>query len=630
MGSPEGFGSGSGGVVVGEIRWHSQGACSSVGRKDDMIAANVSVPSFWNKVPDPERCLGISQPSSLHSDDVSNGRNLGSLNSHPPTLEVDVKCPTRKPGKIERKNSGYSKRSGMVQMESSKTKLGVHDINGISPELVVSSSASCNTTEKNLITKQNNSSSSRRGDKRNSRVKHKSRCDPFSLKNGLVGFNSATGGNNFLGMYGLKPDVVDITKLLNELPLHDLMSGNYTSPCISKDKGKTSASSNSDLMQSVRKACSVIQAQKGLQARNRAEIDNCCIRSDSTGLITVNSAVRQIDVDNRTPLRRSSDEVQESDEKIRKPSIADSPLYTPKYIFERLTLPLPKDLDLLLSDASKTTSSKNFTDSRAGKPATQRTGLPPFPWSHSLSGHTKLGADAVKLSASRTTCQGRWVKVQNPIALQKGSADLLVNFESLAFDQSLVPSDNLPSEKQENIFGPTECTLATSGVCSTSKVAADECPSINAAAQTLLDMAAYSKENPCAVVKLLKKPSQMTMKASKSKAIKRCDLFDVPNSTIKSANALKVSDGYSSKKLRLSKDVPNAGISHTELTRQGKSYQSAALPFRSPPSKLFRDSNASTDSYGINLVKKTCVLKSPRCIDRPTSSSKPKFWKPSQ
>lgn len=41
MGSREGFGSGgsSGGIVVGEVRWHTEGACSSGGRKgeSDMI-----------------------------------------------------------------------------------------------------------------------------------------------------------------------------------------------------------------------------------------------------------------------------------------------------------------------------------------------------------------------------------------------------------------------------------------------------------------------------------------------------------------------------------------------------------------------------------------------------------------
>ncbi|XP_042007060.1 uncharacterized protein LOC121755755 isoform X2 [Salvia splendens] len=579
MGSKESFSSGTGGVVVGEVRWRGEGACTSVGRKDDIIAANVSVPSFWHKVPDPERCLGIFQPSSLHSNDMRNGRDLGNLNSDPPILEVDVKCLTQKSSRLDRKNGGHTKRSGIIQMEISKSKLG-DEANGTSPKLVTSSPASCNNSEKNQIIKQNNSSSSRRGDKRTSRLKQKSRCEPFSLKNGLVGFNSAAGGNNFLGTYGLKTDVFDITKLVNELPLHDLLSGNYKRPSISKDKGKKSASSNNDLMQSFRKT----GVGKG---------DNC------------------------TPVLLSPDEAQESDEKIQKFRIADAPLYTPKDISGRLALPLPKDLDLLLSDASKATSSKNNADPRVGRPAAQRTGLPPFPWSQSFTGHTRLGSDAMKLSAGRTTCQGKWVKVKNPIALQRSSADLLMDFESL--DRSLVPSDNLVSEKQENILAPTERGLSVSGACSTSKVAADECSSIYVAAQTLIDMGAYSKENPCAVVKLLKRPSQVTMKASKTKLIKRCDFVDAK---VRPTNSLKASDGFPLKKLRLSKD---ACISHTEVGRQGKLHQSVS----SPPRKLFRDSNTTTDSYAISVVKKSSILKTPRAVDRPSSTSKPKFWKPS-
>ncbi|XP_047980053.1 uncharacterized protein LOC125221822 isoform X4 [Salvia hispanica] len=564
MGSKESFSSGTGGVVVGEVRWRGEGACTSVGRKDDIIAANVSVPSFWHKVPDPERCLGISQPSSLHSNDMRNGHDLGNLNPDPPILEVDVKCLTQKCSRLERKNGGHTKRSGIIQMEISKSKLG-DEANGTSPKLVTSSPASCNNSEKNQIIKQNNSSSSRRGDKRTSRLKQKSRCEPFSLKNGLVGFSSAAGGNNFLGTYGLKTDVFDITKLVNELPLHDLVSGQS-----GVDKG-----------------------------------DNC------------------------TPVLLSTDEAQESDEKIQKFRIADAPLYTPKDISERLALPLPKDLDLLLSDASKATSSKNNADPRVGRPGAQRTGLPPFPWSQSFTGHARLGSDAMKLSAGRTTCQGKWVKVKNPIALQRSSADLLMDFESLAFDRSLVPSDNLVSEKQENILAPTERSFSVSGACSTSKVAADECSSIQVAAQTLIDMGAYSKENPCAVVKLLKRPSQVTMKASKTKLIKRCDFVDAPNSKVRPTNSLKASDGFPLKKLRLSKDALNACISHTEVGRQGKLHQSAAaLPVRSPPRKLFRDSNTTTDSYGISVVKKSSILKTQRVVDRP-SSTKPKFWKPS-
>lgn len=160
--------------------------------------------------------------------------------------------------------------------------------------------------------------------------------------------------------------------------------------------------------------------------------------------------------------------VQESYEKTRKSHIADSPVYTPNDVFERLALPLPKNLDLLLSDASKTTS-KNCTDSRIGKSAPHRAGLPPFTWSHSFNGNTKLGSDAVKVSANRTTCQGRWVKVKNPIALKKGSVNLLADFESVVFNKSLVPSDNLLLGKQENIITQTERALSVSGACSTSK-----------------------------------------------------------------------------------------------------------------------------------------------------------------
>ncbi|KAK6117042.1 hypothetical protein DH2020_049218 [Rehmannia glutinosa] len=727
MGSPEGFG--SDGVVVGEVRWHMEGACSSgdvrlefedvseempngiknlidtlmhfatayrwnilkvvnhsmlskfsvyhstnAGSEndfsDDIHAFNVSAPAFWEKIPDSEV-----------------------------RLEVNAKPVRQKSGKIARKNSGCTKRSGMVQMEVSNCKSGLHDVNGTFPELA-SSSASCNISgevgiiegcitvrssqlifgkpdnficlfvrftlhieaitrlkgakvdgfaleisiflklpcdistplfviEKHQLVKQKNSSISRRGDKRNSKINQKSRCDSFSLKNGLVGFNSAAGGNNFIGIYGLKPDVFDITKYVDEPSVDELLRGGYSCPFIAKDKGKKAATSNSDILQSVRNACSVLQSQKVLQTQNSAETDNSLIRKDSTGSVALSSAVVQTDgikEDGCSTDLPSSQKVHESDDKMKMSDIADSSLYKPKDILERLSLPPPKDLDLLLSDASKTTtSSKNSTDPRLGKLVSQRTGLPPFPWSHSFSGHNKLGSDAVKLSTSRTICQGRWVKVKNFSALQKGSVDLLKDFESLTFDQSLVPSI---SDRPENDLVPVERVLSASGACSPSKVPADEYSTTHTAAQTLLDMAAYSKKNPCATVKLLKKPSQMAMKASKLKSIEK--KFEAPKSTIRPNIPLKVrDDGFSSKKPRLSTDVTNAfNFNHTD--RKATVEPSSLFSFKSPPrKKLFRDSNANTGSYGINLVKKSCVIETPRGADRP-SSSKQKFWKSSQ
>ncbi|KAK6129986.1 hypothetical protein DH2020_036268 [Rehmannia glutinosa] len=734
MGSPEGFG--SGGVVVGEVRWHMEGACSSgdvrlgfedvseempngiknlidtlmhfataysslyttqlmLARKmifsDDIHAFNVSAPAFWEKIPDSEVRLEVSHQSSLESDDVVNDHGSGNMKSHPLTLHPDAKPVRQKSGKIARKNSGCTKRSGMVQMEVSNCKSGLHDVNGTFPELA-SSSASCNISvqrnndvnhqtsaklatlinmflgklnlllssvnrtfemflilsqclgfasmvvhfaqtkamisEKHQLVKQKNSSISRRGDKRNSKFNQKSRCDSFSLKNGLVGFNSAAGGNNFIGIYGLKPDVFDITKYVDEPSVDELLRGGYSCPFIAKDKGKKAATTNSDILQSVRNACSVLQSQKVLQTQNSAETDNSLIRKDSTGSVALSSAVVQTDgikEDSCSTDLPSSQKVHESDDKIKMADIADSSLYKPKDILERLSLPPPKDLDLLLSDASKTTtSSKNSTDPRLGKLVSQRTGLPPFPWSHSFSGHNKLGSDAVKLSTSRTICQGRWVKVKNFSALQKGSVDLLKDFESLTFDQSLVPSI---SDRPENDLVPVERVLSASGACSPSKVLADEYSTTHTAAQTLLDMAAYSKKNPCATVKLLKKPSQMAMKASKLKSIDK--KFEAPKSTRPNIPLKVRDDGFSSKKPRLSTDVTNAfNFNHTD--RKATVEPSSLFSFKSPPrKKLFRDSNANTGSYGINLVKKSCVIETPRGTDRP-SSSKQKFWKSSQ
>ncbi|KAL6544126.1 hypothetical protein OROGR_010623 [Orobanche gracilis] len=486
-------------------------------------------------------------------------------------------------------------------------------------------------SEKNQLVQQKNSSTSRHGDKRNSKANYKSRCDSFSLKSGLVGFSSAAGGNNFIGICGLKPDVFDITKDADELSLDELLRGSYSCPFI-KDKGKTTTNLNSTLLQSVRSACSILQPQKVSRVQHFAETDNSSFRNDSPGLVAFSSAVVQTDGNkgDSCPADLPS-KVLESDDIIKISDFADSPLYKPKDILERLALSRPKDLDALLSDAARTTSSKTSPDARLSKPVSQRTGLPPFTWSHSFSGHNRLGSDAVKLSMSRALCQGRWVKVKNCVALHKGSADLLKDFESLTFDQSLVPST---SDRPENEFAPIDRVLSSFDASSPSKVPADECSTTHAAAQTLLDMGAeYSKKNPCAAVRLLKMPSHMAIKASQSKPTDLSEFsFQEPKSTLRSKNPLKVHDDeFSSKKPKFSTDVISTYTNHTEPVTMRKVTldQCSLLSVKSPPRKLYRDPNANTESYGVNLVKKPCVIKTPRDADRP-GSSKPKFWKSSR
>ncbi|KAL3818015.1 hypothetical protein ACJIZ3_003920 [Penstemon smallii] len=623
MGSEDGLG--GGGMVVREVRLKTEGACSSGAQNDEIRAVNASAPASWNKIPDSELCREASQHPSLYNDDAPSLNGLRNTTSPSLALDLEAKLELQRFGRIIRSNSLFTKRSGVVETEISKTKPGLHDVNGVSLELS-SSPAGCNVSEKTQKVRQKNNSNSKRGDRRNNKV-NKNRCDSFSLKNGFVGINSTAGGNNFFGLYGLKSDVFDITKYVNELSLDELLHGSDKVPGIAKDKGKKAASSNINLMQSVRKACSVLQAPKVLQAHKCAEIDNSCIQNISSSLVDASSPEGQTDREEAKSCSAdfaSPDKVEESGDKIKTSnSVTDSPLYQPKHILERLGLPPPKDLDLLLSDAVKTTSTSknNSSDPRLGK-SVQRTGLPPFPWSHSFSGHSKLGADAVKSSSIRSTCHGRWVKVQNSAVLQKGSADLLSDFESLKFDQSLVPKVNLIPARPDSETAPTDRVLSNSGACSTIKVpAADEPSPTYAAAQTLCTMATFfSKENPT-TVKFPENPPQMSIKACKSIAREKSHkLFDAPKSRMRPHNPVKFGeDEFPSKKLKLTSDTTNVYISHNDSIKKRPIHLSASQTFKPPPRKIFKDS-VSTDSYSRNIVKNSYMMKPPRGADRPSSS----------
>lgn len=135
--------------------------------------------------------------------------------------------------------------------------------------------------------------------------------------------------------------------------------------------------------------------------------------------------------------------VQDSGSKLENAAnILDFPLYQPKDILERLALPPPRDLEFLLLDAAKpTAASRNNSDLRLSKPVSYRGCLPPFSWSNASAGHCKSYSDAVKLSTSRSTCQGRWVKMENPITSRETNSFFLAELQSLKYDHSLVPSE---------------------------------------------------------------------------------------------------------------------------------------------------------------------------------------------
>lgn len=84
------------------------------------------------------------------------------------------------------------------------------------------------------------------------------------------------------GAYGLKLDPHDITKLVGDPPLNDLLDGTYKCSSLVKDKGKKAENINGDFLNSVRKAFSVLQLSRPVQSQNFADIENFSDKKIST------------------------------------------------------------------------------------------------------------------------------------------------------------------------------------------------------------------------------------------------------------------------------------------------------------------------------------------------------------
>ncbi|KAI4370109.1 hypothetical protein MLD38_018490 [Melastoma candidum] len=90
---------------------------------------------------------------------------------------------------------------------------------------------------------------------------------------GSTSFSLTSGGNNLLGVYGLKSSDSDITQLADDLSIIKLLEGTFENPSSSNEKTKKLANSNDSIMPLVRKACSVLQPLKPAKSENMEESD---------------------------------------------------------------------------------------------------------------------------------------------------------------------------------------------------------------------------------------------------------------------------------------------------------------------------------------------------------------------
>lgn len=573
----------------------------------------------WNKMANGDGCKTSVEKAGKELNFMSTSNPL-------PLLDLDAKRQRRTCGKAARK-------SRLSQLETCINETETNDIEGKAKEVGFFYGKGIGL-EKTQMSRQKTNINGKRGDKRNCKVS-KNKNDSFSLKCGLASFSSAAVGNNILGGYGLKADMEDVTKNVDELSLNEILEGSYKCPNLAVDKGERLEDPTEKILQSVKDAWSILQRRK-IEPQVR-EVDGSYhqeVLSPSYLALDTLVASRNegANIDTKIIDVSPAHKVQDSGIQFKESAnILDFPLYEPEKILERLALPPPKDLEFLLLDAAKSGTPRNSADPRLGKPANQRGCLPPFSWSNAYSGHCKSNVDTVKLSTTRSTCQGRWAKIETTFNSPGATSGFLTELESLGYDDSIVPVECqslVPAVKEKD--RPKSVSFTGPGLVTrpvdpqASQVVRS--PRALDAAQLLCDIAAHSsKKNGDGVIKSLKRPSQKSMRAPYSKHSEKPETmyatpisnsrFDSPASTPEVEFAFK--RPRPSVKDRSTETVHNNIISRGQLP-------SWSMPRsnRSSPNKTLRGSVSEIKPY--NAVKKPFMLPPVARTMEPASSSQPK------
>ncbi|KAK8587331.1 hypothetical protein V6N12_021828 [Hibiscus sabdariffa] len=547
-----------------------------------------------------------------------------------PNPGPDVVNTPRKASKMLSSSSGCSKRARVGQLEDTMISNGVDDVKDANDKLGCNSTK-CNLPDKTQMSRQKNSFSGKRGERKNFKVPMKPKFDYFSKKAGFASFTMASGGNNFLGLYGLKSDDInDVTELVEDLSLNELLDGIYEHPILGIEKGRKATNTTENFLHSVKKVFSILPVRR-VQSHNVADIDSsshmkmplCPLSSVSISASSVNGDKEDTCSVDPSPCNNDSSAKHEMPA-----SLPDFSLCQPKDILERLALPPPKDLDSLLLDATKpSSSSRNNSDTRSGKQLLRRASLPPFPWSHTING-CRTNPDAVKLLSNKSMCQGRWVKIPNTSSSPETTTGCFTNLESLAYDPSLIPSFPKLGNLEGEIASPSGtlrlCEERGAPLATYSKAfnvpQVGHCPRILAAARTLCDIATKPlRQNPDGIIRWPKKPSQKAMKARKTKSIEKSDEIYATTSSLLGSDKLLRCDTdliILSKRPKLSVVENKKDLNHINGVRKGPMAWSTPKSSRSSPGKSVSEIRHST----ANVVKPPCVNLPATVLDKPCNS----------
>ncbi|KFK40475.1 hypothetical protein AALP_AA2G000600 [Arabis alpina] len=501
--------------------------CSvSISKKGGGSSSGGSDSSLWRKL--------------MHSHDFVHDRltklrvenSSDTQNGYSPIASPESADSSRKRGKLSRSSSnGSSKRTKLILLDDTVRKtVRDNDMKDIFGQ-------GSTHSDKPLAVKQRSSCNGRRSDKRTSKVPTRT----FST------VNSTTAENAFFGTYGLKPEINDVTNLVEDLSLNRLLEGSYECARLGNDKMKKLENPNDTLLSVVRSVWSILPTRRPVQSQSSAEVDACLGRT----LSSPSSISPTLNGENSEKINAFDGDLSSSSkDHCLNSEIPSTPLNFPLCeaidVLKRLGLPPPKDLDSLLQDASKPSPKNNSDQQRPAKQLPPRAGLPHFPWSQAFNGSSRTNSESAKLLNGKTICQGRWLRIAETTTRSSPESitNNFANLDSLTFNQSLVPplqKQNISGTKtSQTVFANTNSCQCTEASVSTVQKAsfvprtepeesrdvqddARSCPQLLAAAQTLCDIAIQSPNhnNPNGNLRWPKKLSQKSMKARKTKLLEK-------------------------------------------------------------------------------------------------------------
>uniref|UniRef100_A0A6M2FAW6 Uncharacterized protein n=1 Tax=Populus davidiana TaxID=266767 RepID=A0A6M2FAW6_9ROSI len=604
--------------------------CSSLFAQKDETSSLTALESIsWEKVLPLEHRVDVIKKPSSPIVDISKQLNCSGSNGPswiPRPEEVQVQ---RRGGKVTRSSSGCSKRPRLSPLEDSTRPAGVADSKDSSDKLG-SHPTEIDCNEKTQSAKKKNNFGRKRGDRRHSKVTLKTKFDSFSVKAGLASFGSAGGGNSYFGLCGLKTDDHDITKLVDHISLNDVLDGTYECPSLGKDKGKKAINATENILHSVVKACFILHFSRPAHLQNFAETD---VYSNEKMPTCPSYSVSIVENGDSSATDISSSTKDSCNKPETPANLLDFSFDQPKDTLDRLALPPPKDLESLLLDATKiAASSRHAPDPRPGKQTSRQASLPAFPWSHTFSGqHSRTNSDAFKCSPSRSTCQGRWVRIGDSFNLPGCASDTLTNLESCAYDETLVPSqvtkptvlgNNVDSLKPWCGWG-----LSSSQASMTSHVLleseddlksqgrVERCPRLLEAAQTLYDIATHvAKLNQDGILRRPKELLQKAMKARRTKSIEKPEDVSAASTSSMGSDHMPRSGMDQIKPTKRPKPSTirdKKDLDHIDSLRKGPINWSAPKSRRASPIKLIRDSIAERRHSAAYILKEACVMPPP-------------------